>query len=191
MTQESSQQSPASLTPTVLEQLRRDAKRLGKAQSISHSKALDEIARQHGFKNWSMLHRSTIASNAAAAPPASSISPAPNQLPDPPAVPERAVAHLPRSSGLQIRMDASRTEVMVMKSIVERYERLIGVANVDRLSTMMDLEACHCNGCPLDLISLLEAAGDADLAHDVAGITRHLNRETGRLEDYFRPRYAA
>lgn len=78
-----------------------------------------------------------------------------------------------------------------MKSIVERYERLIGVANVDRLSTMMDLEACHCNGCPLDLISLLEAAGDADLAHDVAGITRHLNRETGRLEDYFRPRYAA
>lgn len=175
----------------MLDRLRSDAKRIRKAENISHSQALDQIAIQHGFKNWSLLHRSAVASNAAAAPPTSSISPASTPLSDKQAVPDRAVAHLPTSSGPQLRMDASRSEVMVMKSIVERYERLVGVENVDRLSTMMDLEACHCNGCPLDLISLLEAAGDADLAHDVAGITRHLNRETGRLENYFRPRYAA
>ena len=188
MTQQSPRQTPLSFTPSMLDRLRSDAKRIRKAENISHSQALDQIAVQHGFKNWSLLHRSAVASQAAAAPQEPA---APARLADEPTSPARKVAHLPASSGLQIRMDASRTEVMVMKSIVERYERLVGVANVDLLSTMMDLEACHCNGCPLDLISLLEAAGDADLAHDVAGITRHLNRETGRLEDYFRPRYAA
>lgn len=41
----------------TLEQLKRNAKRIAKAKNISHSKALDEIAAQLGFKNWSFLHR--------------------------------------------------------------------------------------------------------------------------------------
>jgi len=53
----------------------------------------------------------------------------------------------------------------------------------------MDLEACHCNGCTLDLAKLAEAPL-ADLLHDVAGINRHLDRETGKLSGCFLPRCA-
>ena len=54
----------------------------------------------------------------------------------------------------------------------------------------MDITACHVNGMPLKLNALL-GADDANFAHDVFGIRRHLNRETGKLEDCFVPRYAA
>lgn len=53
----------------------------------------------------------------------------------------------------------------------------------------MDLSATHSNGCPLDLGRLL-AAEDDDFAHDVGGIRRHLDRETGELMDCFVPRVA-
>jgi hypothetical protein len=89
-------------------------------------------------------------------------------------------------------MEATRDELFMIRDIVKRFADILGEdAEVDRLSLMMDLEACHCNGCPLDLVSLLEAARDVDLVHDVAGIRRHLNRETGKLEEFFRPRYAS
>ena len=53
----------------------------------------------------------------------------------------------------------------------------------------MDITACHCNGCPLRLKELLEA--DAlNFTHDVFGIRRHIDRETGKLGDCFTPRYA-
>jgi hypothetical protein len=53
----------------------------------------------------------------------------------------------------------------------------------------MDLNACHCNGCPLNLRGLLEA-DESDLLHDLAGIRRHLDRRSGKLGDCFSPRYA-
>jgi hypothetical protein len=177
--------------------LRRDAKRLAKAEGLSHTCALDKVANAHGFKNWQLLRRS-----AGAHPDPDNPFPPPAQAPaaapgpailgaaSPPPV-ERPAAYLPTSTGLYLRMGASRADVMMMKAILERFERLIGADKVDRLSTMMDLEACHCNGCPLDLTGLLEAAGDADLVHDVAGISRHLNRQTGVLVNHFHPRYAA
>lgn len=58
-----------------------------------------------------------------------------------------------------------------------------------RTSLEMDLEAAHCNGCPIDLQKLL-AAPRADFGHDVFGIRSHVNRETGELEDMFTPRCA-
>lgn len=54
----------------------------------------------------------------------------------------------------------------------------------------MDLTACHANGCPVDWAMLL-AADDLTFIHDVAGIQRHVNRETGKLEHCFVPRCAA
>lgn len=51
----------------------------------------------------------------------------------------------------------------------------------------MDIIATHANGNPLDFDKLL-AADDFNFAHDVFGICRHLNRETGELEDFFSPR---
>lgn len=54
----------------------------------------------------------------------------------------------------------------------------------------MDLTAVHANGCPLRLDGLL-AAPEYDFVHDISGIRRHLNRDTGQLEDCFLPRYHA
>lgn len=51
----------------------------------------------------------------------------------------------------------------------------------------MDILATH-NAMPLDLSRLL-AADDGEFAHDVFGIRRHLNRDTGQLEDCFVPRH--
>lgn len=53
----------------------------------------------------------------------------------------------------------------------------------------MDLSACNANGCKLDLEKLL-GFNDANFGHDVFGINRHLNRETGKLMDCFLPRCA-
>lgn len=56
-------------------------------------------------------------------------------------------------------------------------------------SLLMDLTACHANGNPLRLDDLL-AADDFNLAHDVGGIRRHINRTTGKLENCFVPRFS-
>ena len=58
------------------------------------------------------------------------------------------------------------------------------------LDMEMDISACHSNGCRLNLIELL-LADDATFAHDVFGISRHLDRRTGRLTNCFVPRLAA
>jgi hypothetical protein len=53
----------------------------------------------------------------------------------------------------------------------------------------MDLDTVHSNGCPLRLDDLL-IADEGNFAHDITGISAHLNRRTGRLEDCFEPRFA-
>jgi hypothetical protein len=60
---------------------------------------------------------------------------------------------------------------------------------LNALSVQMDLEACHTCGCPLDLQRPL-AADQANLMHDIGGIRRHINRDTGMLQDCFVPRFA-
>lgn len=59
----------------------------------------------------------------------------------------------------------------------------------DRLSLNMDITACHANGCPLDLEKLL-AFDDFNFYHDINGISRNINRTTGKLENCFLPRCA-
>ena len=53
----------------------------------------------------------------------------------------------------------------------------------------MDIVATHANGCPLDLAQLA-IADDYTFMHDVQGIHRHIDRETGQLTDCFVPRTA-
>ena len=55
---------------------------------------------------------------------------------------------------------------------------------------LMDIVACHANGCPLKLTELL-GADDFNFAHDVFGINRHIDRSTGKIEDGFLPRFAS
>lgn len=59
-----------------------------------------------------------------------------------------------------------------------------------RISRIMDLEACHANGCPLDLTKLA-GFDDFNLLHDVCGIASHLDRKTGKLTGHFLPRATA
>ncbi len=58
-----------------------------------------------------------------------------------------------------------------------------------KLALVMDLDYVH-EVCPLDLDGLLQAA-PLDFTHDIAGIYRHFDRGTKRLQDCFVPRYAA
>lgn len=57
-----------------------------------------------------------------------------------------------------------------------------------RMTALMDLAACH-NSTPLRLRDLLNA-DDSNFAHDVWGIRRHMDRETGELGGCFLPRFA-
>ena len=76
-----------------------------------------------------------------------------------------------------------------VETILQRYERLAGPLRQERCGVMMDLIACHTGPCALDFAAMAEGR-DLDLAHDVAGIYRHFNRETGNLDDCFSPRFA-
>ena len=62
-------------------------------------------------------------------------------------------------------------------------------SRLDRTTLMMDLSATNANYCGLRLADLL-AAPDYDFLHDIYGIYRHINRETGKLDGCFRPRYS-
>lgn len=57
------------------------------------------------------------------------------------------------------------------------------------LEANMDISACHANGCRLKL-SELASTDNFNFAHDVFGIRRHINRQSGELEDCFLPRFA-
>lgn len=79
-------------------------------------------------------------------------------------------------------------ELAMVDQIVQRYDRKMMLGR-ERMGLTMDLIACHNGACPLDLAALAKAA-DGDFFHDVAGIHRHFDRETGLLNDCFLPRYA-
>jgi len=91
----------------------------------------------------------------------------------------------------EIKFTATKDE---FKFIGDIAHRAVSMANkygcdYDIVDALMDIEACHSNGCPLKLSELAQAPS-ADFAHDVFGIRRHINRETGKLEDCFLPRFA-
>lgn len=84
----------------------------------------------------------------------------------------------------------SATEFRLIMTLVDRAEKIAASAgrSIDRMELSMDLSAAH-NSCPLKLEQLAQAS-DADLAHDVFGIARHIDRDTGRLGGCFLPRFA-
>ena len=87
----------------------------------------------------------------------------------------------------------SRYESALVGRIVDRVMDLCDdrdhpLRNTERTNLEMCLYAVHLD-TPLELHRLLEAPAQ-DLFHDVFGISRHLNRETGKLDNCFLPRYA-
>jgi hypothetical protein len=86
----------------------------------------------------------------------------------------------------KVSKEVNAAIALVVARYLEIYERLNG-RSLDRMSLNMDLTATEANGCPMDWEILL-AADEFTFCHDVGGIRRHINRETGQLEDFFLPR---
>lgn len=86
-----------------------------------------------------------------------------------------------------IKFTATREESEIISKIARRASEMDH--RYPLTDYCLDIEACHCNGCPLDLERLLKA-DDFNFAHDVFQIRSHLNRKTGKLVDCFLPRMA-
>jgi hypothetical protein len=85
--------------------------------------------------------------------------------------------------------DISREDHDLAVQIADRALRELTGYPDNKHTLYMDLNACHSNGCPLYFKGLLEAPMQ-DFSHDIHGIRDHINRDTGKLEDFFTPRYA-
>lgn len=91
----------------------------------------------------------------------------------------------------EISFKVGKDESPIIMKIAERAFRMlqdIDVTDVTKIDLMMDIAAVHANGCPLRLNAMLNA-DDFNFSHDVFGIRRHLDRETGKLGDHFLPRF--
>lgn len=84
--------------------------------------------------------------------------------------------------------DVSKEEIILISKILDRADQL-GLLIQPRDEHMMDLEACHASGCPMEFQRFLDA-DDFNFTHDFCGIYRHINRKTGKLENMFHPRTA-
>lgn len=84
-----------------------------------------------------------------------------------------------------ISFNTTKDEAMTIHAIAKRAANLIGG---DLLEWDMDVSATHANGTPLRLDALAEA-DDFNFIHDLGGIRRHIDRETGKLADGFLPRF--
>lgn len=87
--------------------------------------------------------------------------------------------------------DADRILIQRIGFLARPHYRHWGV-KYPMLSARMDITACHANGCPLHLAAMLQGAKDNsfDFIHDLSGIYRNLNRDTGKLSNCFLPRFS-
>lgn len=91
---------------------------------------------------------------------------------------------------MPVKFKATRDEMEKIAKIAARVRLHLEKMEYTPREIAMDLDACHSNGCPLDFNAMLDATR-FDLLHDVLGIRRHLNRSTGKLENFFCPRMVA
>ena len=91
-----------------------------------------------------------------------------------------------------LQWNTTRLEAITITEIVQRFRKVapsLGIQGVDPITLDMDLTACHLNGCPLDLVGLLNAS-NGDFNHDITGIVGNIDRATGKLGDHFTPRHS-
>jgi hypothetical protein len=60
----------------------------------------------------------------------------------------------------------------------------------EHIELSMDITACHLNGNKLRLEDLFNA-DEFNFSHDILGISMNINRETGKLNNCFVPRFSA
>lgn len=88
----------------------------------------------------------------------------------------------------QLLQTTSADDELIQK-IVSRARRNHPFLVPDALALEMDLAACHQYGCRLELQRLLDA-DDWSFVHDIGGIQLHIDRKSGQLLRFFRPRFA-
>ena len=84
----------------------------------------------------------------------------------------------------------SKDDFELASKIANRAIQELSTDTDNKQGLVMDIIAVHVSGCKLKLQALLDA-DLGDFLHDVCGINKHLDRETGKLQDYFLPRYSA
>lgn len=87
------------------------------------------------------------------------------------------------------KFHATPEELATIKKITDRLATLRKEKYTDDQHWRMNLIACNTNGTPMDFDKLLHAP-DFDFIHDLYGIEKHLDKETGKLTGYFLPRCA-
>lgn len=78
-------------------------------------------------------------------------------------------------------------DVQTIARITKRARNTLSI--VDPMSLDMDISAAHIAD-PLDL-DKLESFDDRNFAHDIYGIMRHIDRNTGKMNRCFLPRCSA
>ncbi len=92
----------------------------------------------------------------------------------------------------RVRFDINHMDALLVKDCVVRAMAIcarlgIPASATHRMDLHMDLTATHANGNPMDFARLL-GFDDTSFMHDISGITSHLDRDTGKLRNCFRPR---
>lgn len=92
---------------------------------------------------------------------------------------------------MTLNLNLTPADRALIEQIAERACRIAAEADAprDKIDLMLDLAATHLNGNPLRLADMVAWDRDFDIAHDVFGIERHLDRETGKMTDFFSPRF--
>lgn len=95
---------------------------------------------------------------------------------------------------MTINWTISDAESKLIRDIADRAMRdmpYLAERGISWLEIVMDVQATHANGNPLDLERLLNEFPLFDFSHDIAGIYGHLDRDTGKLTGCFSPRCTA
>jgi len=90
----------------------------------------------------------------------------------------------------RIKFNVNEADRQLIERIADRYMEDFKAGSdlgIPKLDVVMDLQCVH-TYLKLDLEELW-LASPFNFAHDVGGIRRNLNRETGRLDNNFRPRF--
>lgn len=96
--------------------------------------------------------------------------------------------------GSNIKFDVSQEDVIAIGMAVTRFldflkGRGIQPTEAHAKNLHMDLGATHRNGCPLDF-DALNKMELTPFVEDLIGISRNLDRTTGKLLNFYRPRCA-
>ena len=83
------------------------------------------------------------------------------------------------------------TDLNHIDQVVERATTVFAESDppLDRLCLTMDLMVVHAVISPLDLEGMV-TGDETNFAHDIGGISRHLDRTNGQFMDCFAPRFS-